>query len=166
MANKKGFTLVEVVAVTLIIAALALLVVPSFKNSALTNKMEKAKVGLIELTNAVKLYNEVHDTPISGILNNAMFTTLTTVDANQGYAYMLNPGRWGYRPNSVVEYTLRDTDGNLNCRYTVGTGAILTETTCKFNKIDQEGFECYRFFVERVNPALIKKERLNSCNDL
>ncbi len=84
MANKKGFTLVEVIAVTLIIAALALLVVPSFKNSALTNKMEKAKVGLIELTNSVKLYNEVHDTPLSGVLNNAMFDTLTTIDQNQG----------------------------------------------------------------------------------
>ncbi len=79
---------------------------------------------------------------------------------------MLHPARWGHRPNALVEYSLRDADGTLNCRYIVRSNAILTETTCRFPRVDEEGFECYRFYVERTNPALIKKERLNSCNDL
>ena len=171
MANKKGFTLVEVIAVTLIIAALALLVVPSFKNSALTSQMEKAKVGLIELTTAVKLYNEVHSTPLSGVLNTTMFETLSTIDENQGYRYLQHPARWAIRPNSFNQYSLLDSDGALNCRYTVGDtqdASILTQTKCSFRKIDQEGTECYMFYVQRNNPAVIKKkgEPEVSCNDL
>ena len=77
MSNKKGFTLIEVIVVTLIIAALALLVAPSFKNSTITNDMEKAKMGLVEFTNAVKLYNEVHPSvPISGTFTSIMYSQL------------------------------------------------------------------------------------------
>ena len=171
MANKNGFTLVEVIAVTLIIAALALLVVPSFKNSALTNQMEKAKVGLVELTTAVKLYNEVHSTPLSGVLNATMFETLSTIDENQGYRYLQHPVRWGVRPGSTNQYSLRDSDGVLNCRYTVGDTQdpnILTQTKCSFRRIDEAGSECYMFYMQRNNPAVRKKkgEPEVNCNDL
>jgi len=167
--SKKGFTLIEVIVVTLIIAALALLVAPSFKNSALTNQMEKAKIGLIELSTSVKLYNEVHSTPLSGVLDTDMFNTLTQYDGDQGYVYLQHAGRWGIRPTSANQYSLRDTNGPLNCRYTVGdveNGDILTQTKCKFDKIDQDGTECYRFYIEKTNPAVIKKDRLEDCDDL
>ena len=168
MLNKKGFTLIEVVVVTLIIAALALLFGPSFKNSALTNQMEKAKIGLVELTTAVKLYNEVHTTPLTGDLDETMFNTLTQ-DTTQGYVYLQDAGRWEQR-SGATEYSLRDGGSVLNCRYTVGNtanAAILASVKCQFNKVDQEGTECYLFFIEKTNPAVIKKESTEvNCDDL
>ena len=157
--NKKGFTLVEVIAVTLIIAALALLVVPSFKNSALTNQMEKAKVGLVELTTAVKLYREAHTEPISGVFDNAMFNALTD-PADE--VYLRNANRWAHRPGSATEYSLIDVNGVLNCQYTItaasSTSPLLSSALCQFPKVDEDGTECYNFYMEKANPAVIKKQ--------
>ena len=175
MFCKKGFTLIEVVIVTLIIAALALLVAPSFKNSTITNQMEKAKIGLVELVTAVKLYNEVNSIHLSGNFNQAMFDALSIEDGNQGYTYLQNAtGRWGQR--TAGEYSLIDgtaTNGILNCRYSIGdtsNSSILAYTKCKFDRIDEEGSECYKFYIENANPAVIKKVRYedntNECNDL
>lgn len=175
MVHKKGFTLIEVVIVTLIIAALALLVGPSFRNSTITNQMEKAKIGLVELVTAVKLYNEVNTTSLSGLFNQDMYDALSVEDENQGYIYLQNAaGRWGER--SAGEYSLKDatsTNGILNCKYEIGDSAdanILAYTKCKFDKVDEEGTECYRFYIEKANPAVIKKvryeENTNECNDL
>ncbi len=166
MSSKKGFTLIEVVVVTLIIAALALLVVPSFKNSALTNQMEKAKIGLVEFTTAVKLYNEVNTTPLSGDFDSTMFNALTNVDDPQGYIYLRNGNRWAVRTGNLM--SLRDGDnGVLNCTYYIGNQAnadILSYTECSFDKIDEDGKECYRFYVPKSNPAVLKKESID-CAD-
>ena len=172
--SKKGFTLIEVVVVTLIIAALALLVVPSFKNSALTNRIEKAKVGLIELTTAVKLYNEDNIVPMTGVFENTRFSSLTA-NGQSGYAYLLNGNRWGHRPGSNTEYSLYETGTEsevLNCKYVIGDSTdatIMASVKCKFNKVDQDGTVCYRFYIEKNNPAVIKKETYEedgSCDDL
>ncbi len=167
MAGKKGFTLIEVVVVTLIIAALALLVAPSFKNSVMTNQMEMAKIGLVELTTAVKLYNEIHDSnPMSGIFNKDNFDLLTQEDTEQGYVYLQNSNRWGLRTGSATEYSLRTAEGVLNCRYTIGDNqdtSILSHTTCKFTGPDEDVEECYKFFIQKTNPAIVKKVRLDSC---
>jgi len=171
MLSKKGFTLMEVIIITLIIAALALLVVPSFKNSALTNQVEKAKVGLIELTTAVKLYNEDHTVPMTGVLNVSNFDSLTQAGPS-GYAYLLHGERWAPRSGSN-DYSLRDNNGVLNCQYIIGDSQdnnILASVKCKFNKIDEAGTLCYRFYIQRNNPALIKKQGPDSsevtCDDL
>lgn len=171
MFSKKGFTLIEVIIVTLIIAALALLVAPSFKNSALTNQMEKAKIGLIELTTAVKLYNEVNPSnQLSGVFNDTMFTALTHEDTDQGYVYLQNSNRWNIRSSN--EYSLYTGGVVLNCRYTIGNAndSIVSEAKCKFQKVDSDNeYECYKFYIQRVNPAVIKKQRFdgdNTCDDL
>ncbi len=165
MLSKKGFTLIEVVVVTLIIAALALLVVPSFKNSALTNQMEKAKVGLVEFTTAVKLYNEVNTPPLSGDFTNTMYTKLTDPEDEQGYIYLRNGNRWAERTGNLM--SLKDGNGVLNCTYSMGDNGdstVLSYTECSFDKIDEEGKECYRFFIPKANPAVIKKESID-CAD-
>lgn len=169
MLNKKGFTLVEVIVVTIVIAALAMLVVPSFKNSALTNQMEKAKIGLIELTTAVKLYNEVNpnakipDTLNDNIFNDDMFDKLTAYDEEQDYTYLQNSARWGHRPNSSTEYSLVDATsdaGVLNCRYSIyqSNNPVMSDAICQFNKIDQDGTECYHFYINKNNPAVVQKQ--------
>ena len=164
MINRKGFTLIEVVVVILVIATLALLVVPSFKNSALTNKMEKAKVGLVELTTAVKLYNEVNpNSTLTGAFDREMFEKL--INSDQGYAYLQSSGRWGEGNSNL--YALRDTDGVMNCRYTINPDTTkLSQVICQFNKVDESGTECYKFYIEKANPAVIKKESNEAdCND-
>ncbi len=170
MDNKKGFTLIEVVVVTLIIAVLALLTVPSFRNSALTNQMEKAKIGLIELATAVKLYNEVHETdPISGVFDVDNFQLLTEEDSEQGYVYLQNAGgRWGFRPGSTTEYSLWGGDAVLNCQYVIGepSASFLVSTTCQFDSLEGEGSECYTFSIQKTNPAVITKVRLDNCEDI
>ena len=169
MADKKGFTLIEVIVVTLIIATLALLVAPSFKNSALTNQMEKAKIGLVELTTAVKLYNEVHPTNdhISGVLDQENFEKLTEEDEDHGYVYLQNSDRWGIRSGSPTEYSLWGGDGVLECRYTIGgvEDDFLSSAGCQF--YDEAGNEeCYNFSINRTNPAVIVKTRLDNCENI
>ena len=172
MQNKKGFTLMEVLVVTIIIAALALLVIPSFKNSALTNQMEKAKIGLVELTTAVKLYNEVNTEQLSGVLRGGsgqMFDKLTNEEDPQGYIYLRNKQRWDEKPNSSNrEMSLKDGNGVLNCRYFIGgqASSLLSSVTCEFNKLDSDNneTECYRFYINKANPDVLKKESINCEN--
>ena len=160
MSNKKGFTLIEVIVVTLIIAALALLVAPSFKNSTITNDMEKAKMGLVEFTNAAKLYNEVHPSaPISGTFDSIMYSKLA-YDGNEGFAYLQNTGnRWHQGQGS--NYTLL----NLDCVFSFNIGDTssmantLSMAKCKFEKPNgAEGKDCYWFSIKKSNPMIIDKD--------
>ena len=159
----------EVLVVTIIIAILALLVVPSFKNSALTNQMEKAKVGLVELTTAVKLYNEVNTTPLSGIFRDGsdqMFEKLTNTNDPQGYIYLRNGQRWAENPNAANRaMSLRDGNSVLNCTYWIGNSenSLLSWTNCEFNVVDSDNneTECYRFSIQKNNPAVIRKENID-----
>ena len=156
MENKKGFTLIEVVVVTLIIAALALLVAPSFKNSTVTNDIEKAKMGLVEYTNAVKLYNEVHpNSEIGGWFGHSQYAALTTND-NNDLVYLQNAGtRWA--PGTSSLYTFL----GLECayRYMGGTNNVVSMAMCKFPKYnEEEGKDCYWFTINKNQPLVIKRE--------
>lgn len=157
MGNKKGFTLIELVVVTLIIATLALLVAPSFKNSTLTTNVEKAKIGLVELNTAVKFYYEVNPgaDDIEGLFNNDKWTKLKSEDS-QGYVYLHNAGKWV--PQSGSYYSL----AGVNCKYTIGaeTDNELTSTECLFTDDDNEK-ECYKFFINKDNPAVIQRAILD-----
>lgn len=154
MKNKKGFTLIEVVVVTLIIAALALLVAPSFKNSTVTNDIEKAKMGLVEYTNAVKLYNEVHPNVImTGTFNSSQYAALTTNDDND-LVYLQNAGtRW--TPGTGTYYTFL----GLDCTYRYVGGDVVSMAKCKFPKYNEEdGKDCYWFTINKNQPLVIKRE--------
>jgi len=167
MKNSKGFTLIEVVVVTLVIAALALLVAPSFKNSAITNNIEKAKMGLTEYTNAIKLYVENYPGKahyMTGVLNEAKFQYLTEDISQSGYIVWPNTaGRWGRGPVVGDNYTLY----GLDCKfgYKVGERTVLTEAACNFKSYDNEEPECYKFKIYRENPGVIKKSVGGSCDD-
>ena len=163
MQSKKGFTLIEVIVVTLIIAALALLVAPSFKNSTVTNDMEKAKMGLIEYTNAVKLYNEVNpNDTIGGVFWRNHFLKLTSNDGDNNLVYLQNAqGRWV--PGSGTLYTFL----GLDCVFGFGPSFghtyahednILSMAMCYFPKYnDEEGKDCYWFMIKKDDPLVIKK---------
>lgn len=165
--SKKGFTLIEVIVVTLIIATLALLVAPSFKNSTMTTSMEVAKSGLVELSNAVKLYYEVNPsaTNLAGILEETNLDLLRNKDTQQGYTYLKNGSRWKLRHSSATEYSLN----GMRCQYTIGTKSAneIVSVKCLF-KDDSDQEECDKFFIEKTNPAVIKKTGLEgeSCENI
>lgn len=163
MRNKKGFTLIEVVVVTLVIAALALLVAPSFKNSTVTNDMEKAKMGLTEYTNAVKLYNEVHpNNKLSGFFGDAHFSALTSDGANDLTYLQHHQGRWTHAANSNL-YTFLGLECNYN--YYGGQSGIVSRAMCYFPKYnEEEGKDCYWFTIYKNNPLVIKREEGDVCD--
>ena len=163
MRNKKGFTLIEVVVVTLIIAALALLVAPSFKNSTVTNDMEKAKMGLTEYTNAMKLYNEVNpNNPLTGYLKSHQFGHLIADNENNLTYLQHYEGRWMPAAGSTY-YTFL----NLECvfRYDGGTNGIISRAMCYFPKYNnEEEKDCYWFTIYKNNPLVIKREIGETCD--
>lgn len=62
MFNKKGFTLIEVLVVVVLIAIVSMIAFPSFKKSREITKNEGARLKLLEVSNAARMYNE--DAPI------------------------------------------------------------------------------------------------------
>ncbi len=62
MFNKKGFTLIEVLVVVVLIAIVSMIAFPSFKKSREITKNEGARIKLLEVANAARMYNE--DAPI------------------------------------------------------------------------------------------------------
>ena len=165
MTNKKGFTLIEIIVVTLIIATLALLVAPSFKNSTLTTNMEKAKIGLAELNTALKLYYEIHpNASLKGILAGKKFETLADEDTEYGYSYLQHPARWKTNPSGNGMSL-----NGMNCEYYMGdkNEEDFTYVYCKF-KDDEDNEQCNAFFIRKSNPAVIKKGEVpaNVCSTL
>ncbi len=62
MLNRKGFTLIEVLVVVVLIAIVSMIAFPSFKKSREITKNEGARLKLLEVANAARMYNE--DAPI------------------------------------------------------------------------------------------------------
>jgi len=58
MIKKRGFTLIEVLVVIIIIAIIAGLAVPSYRRSRIESQNKAAIAKLVELANAARLYNE------------------------------------------------------------------------------------------------------------
>jgi prepilin-type N-terminal cleavage/methylation domain-containing protein len=58
MPKKKGFTLIEVLVVVVVVAILSLLAFASYKRSRLTAQNEMARVKLVEVAAAARMYNE------------------------------------------------------------------------------------------------------------
>ena len=58
MNCKKGFTLIEVLVVVVVIAIVAIIAFPSYKKANVVSQNEAARGKLLELANAVRMYNE------------------------------------------------------------------------------------------------------------
>jgi prepilin-type N-terminal cleavage/methylation domain-containing protein len=58
MLSEKGFTLIEVLVVVVVIAIIALIAFPSYLKSRITAQNDAARVRLLELANAARMYNE------------------------------------------------------------------------------------------------------------
>jgi len=64
--NKKGFTLVELLIVVIILAVLAAIVVPQFGSSTEDAKISTLKTDLASMRNAIELYYHQHDSTYPG----------------------------------------------------------------------------------------------------
>jgi prepilin-type N-terminal cleavage/methylation domain-containing protein len=66
--NNKGFTLVELLIVVIILAVLAAIVVPQFGSSTEDAKVSTIKTDLAALRNAIELYYHQHDSRYPGVV--------------------------------------------------------------------------------------------------
>lgn len=154
--RRKGFTLIEVLVVVLIIAVLAVMAVPSFRNAGITNKMEKARIGLIEFTSAVRLYNDANkndstDVSLNGVFNEDMFNLLTATSDGEK-PYLEQSTRWlSVSGNMSLKEGSATTA--LNCTYkTANTGNILSCVYCDFGTADTKKV---KYYVNRTDPSRI-----------
>lgn len=111
--NKKGFTLMEILVVVLIIAILVSFYSLTYRKSVHVRNNERARSMLVELANAAKLYNEMFpNTKIAGGFGDnpqqcpgcqnpcELFRSSRPVDQMTDeekliYPYALVPGEWG-----------------------------------------------------------------------
>ena len=106
--NKKGFTLMEILVVVLIVVILVSMYSLTYKRSIGTRNNERARAMLVELANAAKLYNEMNpnrkiygnfgDNPPSidcpGCVNPCVLFRGTTDDELMT-SFSLKPREWG-----------------------------------------------------------------------
>ena len=124
--NKKGFTLIEILVVVIIIAILTAFYVSSHEKGVIIRKNEQATARFMELTNAARLHNEMYPNQriaggfganASGLCTNC----LNPCNLFEGYysgndsqvfqdniaAYALNPKSWGLASAAACSNTLR-----------------------------------------------------------
>lgn len=108
--NKKGFTLMEILVVVLIVIILVSMFSLTYRRTAVIKTNEKARAMLVELANAAKLYNEINpNTKISGGFGDnpssldcpycknpcVLFRGAEGEDEATMFSYSLNPIEWG-----------------------------------------------------------------------
>lgn len=121
--NKKGFTLVEILVVVLLIAILTALYTSSHEKATIIRKNEQATARFMELTNAARLHNEMYPgqriaggfgATASSYCTNCLnpcnlfegFNNSSVFQDNiSGYA--LNPKSWGLASAASCSNTLR-----------------------------------------------------------
>lgn len=99
MLNKKGFTLIEVLVVVVLIAIVSMIAFPSFKKSREVNRNEAAKVKLLEVANAARMYNEDAATKVAGRFGSALSGYLDPLalfypQGGTGSTYLKNMEAW------------------------------------------------------------------------
>lgn len=72
MPNGKGFTLIEVLVVVVLIAIISMIAFPSFKKSREITKNEGARIKLLEVANAARMYNEDATDKVAGRFGQAL----------------------------------------------------------------------------------------------
>lgn len=112
MYGKKGFTLIEVLVVVVLIAIVSMLAFPSFKKSREVAKNEAARGKLLEVANAARMYNEDSDQYVVGKLGTAhtgfknpivLFWTSPSSPKEKD-AYLKNKDSWDWPTASEATY--------------------------------------------------------------
>ena len=101
MLNKKGFTLIEVLVVVVLIAIISMIAFPSFKKSREITKNEGARIKLLEVANAARMYNEDATQKVAGrfgqVLSGGTFVDPLVMFYNNNAlkaAYLKNQEAW------------------------------------------------------------------------
>ena len=69
LKNEKGFTLLELLAVLVIMAALAVIAIPLFINKGTESRLQAHKANIREITNAIQRYEWENGTQAAGTAN-------------------------------------------------------------------------------------------------
>ncbi|MDR0952615.1 MAG: prepilin-type N-terminal cleavage/methylation domain-containing protein [Elusimicrobiota bacterium] len=112
---RKGFTLIEILIIVVIIAIVSLFAYPSYKQSREVNKNDEARAKLLELATAVRLYNEDATTPVAGSFGNPFQTfedpcllfSQTPTEVGTTKAYLKNKNSWTFSSSSPCDITYR-----------------------------------------------------------
>ena len=100
MLNRKGFTLIEVLVVVVLIAIVSMIAFPSFKKSLEVSRNEGARIKLLEVSNAARMYNEDAPYKVAGRFGQALssdFRDPLVLFSDQNalkVAYLKNKDAW------------------------------------------------------------------------
>jgi prepilin-type N-terminal cleavage/methylation domain-containing protein len=118
--NKKGFTLIELIIVVVIIGILALVAIPRYFASVQKARKSQAVVTLTHIKDAMAGYYAVNGilpavTPGTDINVIVDGDTVMRVNVPSGYSYITGTG-WLYAPTvNSCTYCMHIPDGQLDC---------------------------------------------------
>lgn len=102
--TKNGFTLIEVLVVVVLIATLSMVAFPSYKKSREVAANEAARVKLLEVANAARMFNEdITEDYVAGGFGNPISPSFrdpnslffgTSNAQNEKFAYLKNRSSW------------------------------------------------------------------------
>ncbi len=147
--NKKGFTLMELLVVILIICIIVYMASVSFSNSRVVRANEHARAMFAELTNAARLYNELYpDKKVYGSFGQSSFPSDCPDCQNpcilfEGFSgnaemqsnmasFILKPALWGLSSLSQCNANLTFKEYKfILCNPSLEAGATQPDTRCR-----------------------------------
>ena len=102
MRNKKGFTLVEILIVVVILGILAAIVIPQFTDASTQSKVSSCQTSLMSLRSQIELYKIQHNDIAPGDNGLGAFAEATWIDQMTTYSDAL--GNTGPAKTAVLKF--------------------------------------------------------------
>ena len=130
--NQKGFTLIELMIVVVIIGILAALAVPRFMRATTKSKQSEAKTVLKQIYVLERAYFQENDTYVAAANTAALAAALSGFEVPSGsprYTYSVAAGAGGITTSFTATATGNIDDDATNDVWTIDQNGTLTNTT-------------------------------------
>lgn len=132
LKNQKGMTLIELLAVIVILGIIAAIAIPSIGNIIQNTKIDAVKSDAIQIINAAKMYNSASNVPSDTTVSVADlegYVDLETKWTGAGVTITFTDGKASYELNAVGtandgETTVTFTDANITDINNAKKGAV------------------------------------------